>query len=145
MSTVTRRSWNDAGSSDALGLALVAPAAIALALAVLFVSRGVDTRATAQSAAEASAQAAAQQRNLGDAAAAAQRVGDAMLIDVKTCANPSVSASTDAGGFVPGATVVVTVNCNRRTDDLATISPGDANAARYTAYAIIDPFRAVDP
>ncbi len=65
----TRRRWiGDDGSSDALGMALIAPAALALAIAVLLISRGVDSRATAQSAAEAAAQAAAQQRNRGDAA-----------------------------------------------------------------------------
>lgn len=124
-------------------MALIAPAAIALAIAVLFVSRGVDTRATAQSAAEAAAQAAAQQRNLGDAQAAAARVGAAMLTDTTTCANPSVVAGT-ASGFTAGGTVVVTVTCNRRVDDLALITPGSDNAGSYTAYAVIDTFRAVD-
>lgn len=125
-------------------MALIAPAAIALAIAVLFVSRGVDTRATAQSAAEAAAQAAAQERNLGDAMAAANAVGAAMLTDVTTCAGPSVSTGTESG-FVAGGTVVVTVTCNRKVDDLALIDPTDDNDATYTAFAVIDTFRAVDP
>jgi len=53
---------SDDGSSDALGLALIAPAAIGLALVILFLGRGVDSRATVQSAAESAAQAAAQER-----------------------------------------------------------------------------------
>jgi Flp pilus assembly protein TadG len=134
----------DDGSSDALGMALIAPAAIALAIAVLFISRGVDTRATAQTAAEAAAQAAAQERSLGAAQAAAQDVGDAMLVDVTTCANPSVDTITESG-FVAGGTVVVTVTCNRKVDDLGLIGPTSDNDARYTAYAVIDTFRAVDP
>ena len=145
MSTSRSRLRREDGSSDALAMALIAPAAIALAIAVLFVSRGVDTRATAQSAAEASAQAAAQQRNLGDAQAAAARVGAAMLTDTRTCANPSVVAGTAGSGFTAGGTVVVTVTCNRRVDDLALISPGSDNVGSYTAYAVIDTFRAVDP
>ncbi len=134
----------DEGSSDALGMALIAPAAIALALAVLFISRGVDTRATAQTAAEAAAQAAAQERNLGAAQGAAQQVGDAMLVDIATCVNPTVVTATESG-FVAGGTVVVTVTCNRRVDDLAVIGATGDNAATYTAYAVIDTFRAVDP
>lgn len=143
MSTATRRLRRDDGSSDALAMALIAPAAIALAIAVLFVSRGVDTRATAQSAAEAAAQAAAQQRNLGAAQQAAGRVGAAMLTDVTTCASPSVVTGTEAG-FVAGGTVVVTVTCNRKVDDLALITPGTSNTGSYTAFAVIDTFRAVD-
>ena len=135
---------HDDGSSDALGMALIAPAAIGLAIAVLFVSRGVDTRATAQSAAEAAAQAAAQERSLGAAVIAAQIVGDAMLIDTSTCENPNVTTATESG-FVAGGTVVVTVTCNRRVDDLGVIGPTGNNEASYTAFAVIDTFRAVDP
>lgn len=134
------------GSSDALGMALIAPAAIAMAVAVLYVGRGVDTRATAQSAAEAAAQAAAQQRSLTAAASAAQRIGDAMLIETKTsCASPSVSARVVGGVFEAGATVAVTVSCSRATSDLALIKPEGPTTATYTAFAVIDPFRAVDP
>ena len=139
-----KRIARDDGSSDALGMALIAPAAIALAIAVLFISRGVDTRATAQSAAEAAAQAAAQERSLGAAQGAAQQIGNAMLIDITTCANPSVSTSTQSG-FVAGGTVTVTVTCNRRVDDLGLIVPTGSNSATFTAFAVIDTFRAVDP
>jgi len=135
---------DDTGSSDALGMALIAPAAIGLAIAVLFVSRGVDTRATAQTAAEAAAQAAAQERSLGAATVAARQVGAAMLIDASTCENPSVTTGTDTG-FVAGGTVVVTVTCNRDVDDLTLIGPTSDNGATYTAFAVIDTLRAVDP
>lgn len=135
---------SEEGSSDALGMALIAPAAIALAIAVLFVSRGVDTRATAQTAAEAAAQAAAQERSLGAAIVAAQTVGDAMLVDASTCENPSVSTDAEPG-FVAGGTVVVTVTCNRDVDDLGVIGPTGDNTASFTAFAIIDTLRAVDP
>lgn len=144
MTSRLHRLRRDGGSSDALGLALIAPAAIALAIAVLFISRGVDTRATAQSAAEAAAQAAAQERSLGAAQGAAQSVGDAMLVDITTCANPLVDIGTESG-FVAGGLVVATVTCNRKVDDLGLIGPTGDNDATYTAYAVIDTFRAVEP
>jgi len=69
-----RRGRSDRGSSDALGVALIAPAAIGLALVILFLGRGVDSRATAQSAAESAAQAAAQERTPAAARATATSV-----------------------------------------------------------------------
>ena len=61
---------------------------------------------------------------------------------------PAASANADvidiAWGFVPGSTVVVTVFCNRATADLSLIRPGFDNTARYTAFAVIDPFRATE-
>jgi Flp pilus assembly protein TadG len=137
-----RRRGGDDGSSDALGMALIAPAALALAIAVLLISRGVDSRATAQSAAEAAAQAAAQQRNRGDAQAAAERVGAAMLIDSATCAAPSVRLG---GAFVPGETISVTVSCSTSNAGLELVPSTPDGPQEYTAFAVIDPFRAVDP
>ena len=97
--TRTRRR-GDRGSSDALGAALIAPAAIGLALVILFLGRSVDGRATVQSAAESAAQAAAQERSPAAAIAAAQQVGEAMLVDVTSCSDPSVAVDTSA--FGPG-------------------------------------------
>jgi len=138
-----RRCHGDAGATDALGLALMAPAGIGLALVILLLSRDVDTRATAQSAAEAAAQAAAQERSPAAAQAAAQRVGDAMLIDDRTCASPSVTI--DPGPFGPGETVAVTVRCTTSTAGLDAINPPDRAAQSFTAFAVIDPYRGVDP
>jgi len=137
-----RRGLGDDGSSDALGMALIAPAALALAIAVLLISRGVDSRATAQSAAEAAAQAAAQQRNRGDAQVAAQQVGAAMLTDPSTCASPSVRLG---GTFAPGETISVTVSCSTSTAGLELVPSTPAGPQAYTAFAVIDPFRGVDP
>lgn len=134
------RTGGDHGSSDALGMALIAPAAIALAIVVLLISRGVDSRSTAQSAAEAAAQAAAQQRDRGAAVAAAQRVGAAMLIDGATCASPGVSVG---GSFGPGQTIAVTVTCGTSTAGLELV-PASPETQSYTAYAVIDPFRGAE-
>ncbi|WP_148288747.1 hypothetical protein [Ilumatobacter nonamiensis] len=132
---------NDDGSSDALGMALIAPAALALAIAVLLISRGVDGRATAQSAAEAAAQAAAQQRTRGEAVAAAEEIGAAMLIDATTCASPNVAVG---GTFAPGATISVTVSCSTSTAGLELVPARAGDTHTYTAHAVIDPFRGAD-
>lgn len=129
----------DRGSSDALGLALLAPAAIGLALVILFLGRGVDSRATALSAAESAAQAAAQERSPAAARAAAQQVADAMLVDESTCARPAVSL--DATQFRPGGVVTVTVTCSVSTAGFEAIG---ASPRSFTAvaHATIDPLRA---
>jgi hypothetical protein len=130
------------GATDALGMAIMAPAAIGLALVILLISRDVDTRAATQSAAEAAAQAAVQERSWPAAQAAAQRIGDAMLIDVSTCSSPHV----DVGGepFVPGGMISVTVSCTTSTGGLEPINPPGREATTYTAFAVTDPYRAVD-
>ncbi len=131
---------SDAGSSDALGVALIMPAALGLALVILFLGRGVDSRATVQSAAESAAQAAAQERTPGAARAAAQQVADAMLVDRSTCAAPGVTVDTSA--FRPGGQVTVTVSCSVSTSGLELIDPPDHGPLTAVAFATIDPLRA---
>jgi Flp pilus assembly protein TadG len=132
----------DCGSSDALGLALLAPAAIGLALVILFLGRGVDSRATVQSAAESAAQAAAQERSVGAARAAAAAIGAAMLVDESTCSSPSVELH--ALDFRPGGQLAVTVSCTVSTAGLELIRPPSPGASTATAYATIDPHRGMD-
>ena len=136
---VRRRRHGDDGSSDALGLALLAPAAIGLAVVIVFLGRGVDSRATAQSAAESAAQAAAQERSAPAAVAAAREVGQAMLIDPMSCAAPQVSV--DLSDFRPGGQVAVTVSCSVSTDGLELINPPNNGPNTATAFAAIDPLR----
>lgn len=135
-----RRVHGDTGSSDALGLALLVPAAIGLALVIVFLGRGVDARATVQSAAESAAQAAAQERSVTAAVAAAEVVGRAMLVDPTTCASPDVSV--DVTAFRPGGQVAVTVSCTVSADGLELIDPPSNGPTRATAFATIDPLRA---
>jgi len=134
-----RRGRSDRGSSDALGLALIAPAAIGLALVILFLGRGVDSRATAQSAAESAAQAAAQERTPAAAMAAAREIADAMLVDASTCSDPSISVDTAA--FRPGGQVSVTVSCSVSSVGLELINPPDTGPYTATAFATVDPLR----
>jgi hypothetical protein len=141
--TADRRACGEDGSSDALGLALLAPAAIGLAIVLLFLSRGVDSRATAMSAAESAAQAAVQERTPAAARAAADRVAAAMLTDGDTCASPSVVV--DLGDFRPGGVVAVTVSCSTSSRGLELVDPPDLGPATATAYAVVDPLRGVGP
>ena len=139
---MTSRLRGDRGSSDALGLALMTPAAIGLAVVIIFLGRGVDSRATVQSAAESAAQAAAQERSAGAATAAAQDVGRAMLVDPSSCASPNVSV--DVSDFRPGGQVAVTVTCTVSTDGLELIDPPSGGTNTATAFASIDPLRGTE-
>jgi Flp pilus assembly protein TadG len=141
-SVSTDRGEADRGSADALGLALLAPAAIGLAVVVVLLGRGVDSRATVQSAAEAAAQAAAQERSPSAAVAAARQVGAAMLVDTSSCSSPTVFVDTSA--FGPGGQVAVTVSCTVATDGLELIDPPSNGPTIATAFAAIDPLRATE-
>ncbi len=136
------RLHGDRGSADALGLALLTPVAIGLALVIVFLGRGVDSRATVQSAAESAAQAAAQERSGVAAIAAAEEVGRAMLVDTTTCATPGVSV--DLSDFRPGGRVAVTVSCTVSAEGLELIDPPSAGPTTATAFATIDPLRATE-
>jgi len=132
----------DRGSTDALGLALLAPAAIGLAVVIVFLGRGVDSRATVQGAAEAAAQAAAQERSPAAAVAAAREVGGAMLVDASSCSMPEVSVDTSE--FGPGGRVTVTVSCTVSTTGLELVDPPATGPTTATAFAAIDPLRATE-
>ena len=139
---MSRRLRHDDGSSDALGLALLTPAAIGLAVVIIFLGRGVDSRATVQSAAESAAQAAAQERSGPAALAAAEEVGRAMLVDPSSCSSPSVAV--DLSDFRPGGQVAVTVSCTVSADGLELIDPPSTGPNTATAFAAIDPLRATE-
>lgn len=139
---MTHRGRSDRGSADALGLALLTPAAIGLAVVIVFLGRGVDSRATVQSAAEAAAQAAAQERSPSAAVAAAEAVGAAMLVDGSSCSEPQVQVDTSA--FTPGGQVTVTVSCTVSSSGLELIDPPETGPTRATAFAYIDPLRATE-
>jgi Flp pilus assembly protein TadG len=136
------RLQGDSGSSDALGMALIAPVALGLAIVILFLGRGVDSRATVQVAVESGAQAAAQERTRSAAVAAGTAAAAAMLVDEHTCAAPRVRVDTSR--FAPGGVVSVTVSCTVSTKGLELINPPTPDALTATAIATIDPFRAAE-
>jgi hypothetical protein len=123
-------------------LALLAPAAVGLALVIVFLGRDVDSRATVQGAAESAAQAAARERGPAAATRAAQRVGAVALADHTACATPHVHV--DTARFRPGGMVTVTVSCTVDTAGLDLVAPPRAVTRSATAHATIDPYRAVE-
>ncbi len=131
---------HDRGEANALGLVLVAPAAVALAVLILWIGRQVDTDAQMQAASSAAAHAAALQRTPVAAATAARSTAMTMLNDAKACsAGPVVSIDTTA--FHPGGTITVVVTCSPQHADLALVSPPSATFTA-TATATIDTYRA---
>ena len=130
---------SDRGEANALGLVLIAPVAIALAVVVLWTGRRVDADAQVQAASSAAAQAAAHQRDMRSAVAAAQDTARSMLVDVSACAGgPTVSIA--AANFRPGGDVTVVVSCSPARSDLALAG---ARPATFTASstASIDVYR----
>jgi hypothetical protein len=130
----------DRGSGEVLGLVLIAPVALGVALLVLVLGRHVDARAQVRSAAEASAQAAAQERDPAAALVAARRVTTAMLTDASTC-RAGVDLELDTSSFEAGGEVAVTIRCAPSPAGLEMVRPRDVTY-EATAVAVIDTYRA---
>ena len=131
----------DCGEANALGLILIAPVVVALAILILWIGRQVDTDAQVQAASSAAAQAAARQRTPAAAGAAAQTTALAMLTDATACAGgPSVLI--DTSDFRAGGVVTVVVSCSPQRSDLVV---SGAHSATFTATATapIDTYRSV--
>jgi hypothetical protein len=134
-----RRRAADRGEANVLGLVLIAPAAVALGVLILWIGRQVDTEAQVHAASAAAAQAAARERTPAAGTTAAQRAASAMLVDATACAG-GARIAVDASSWAPGGSVTVTVTCTPRTDDLAL---GGASPRTFTASstATIDRYR----
>lgn len=136
----------DRGAAEALGLVLIAPVAIGLAVLVVFLSRQVDARAQVLTAAESAAQAAAQERSPAAAEMAARQVITAMLTDPDTCTSPTVYV--EPREFGPGGLVAVTVSCHVSARGIELLAPSDPESPSrrltVTATATIDLFRAAE-
>ena len=133
----------DRGAADALGLVLIAPAVLGLALLVIALGRGVDAKAEVRSAAESAAQAAALERNPEAAEAAAQRVAEVILADSSNCNRPSVEVDFPAPESTSGVQVDlvrITIVCEVSNRGVEVIN--QPYAETVTAVATIDYFRA---
>ena len=131
----------DLGEANALGLVLIAPVAIALAVLILWIGRKVDTDAQVQAASAAAAQSAARQRTPVAAIAAARSTAALMLADVKECfEGPAISI--DASQFHAGGAVTVTVACSPQRSDLLLSAPQSAKFVASST-ASIDAYRSV--
>jgi hypothetical protein len=131
----------DRGEANALGMVLIAPLAVALAVLILWVGRKVDTDAQVQAASSAAAQAAVLQRTPEAAMAAARSTAAAMLTDWKACQGSALVA-VDTSDFHPGGVVTVAVSCAPQRSDLG-LARADAVTVAATATATIDSHRAV--
>ena len=135
-----RPGMRDRGAADALGLVVIFPAMLGLALLVLFLGRQVDTRSQVQAAADAAAQAAALQRSEDAAVQAAARAAAAVLTDARSCpGGPEVGI--DAGSWAAGLRITVTVSCSPSRSGFSPIAP-PARTVSASATASIDPQRA---
>ena len=133
------RTVSDRGEANALGLVLIAPVAIALAVLILWIGRRVDADAQVQAASSAAAQSAARQRTPAAAIAAAQSTAALMLTDVKECSGgPAISI--DASQFRAGGAVTVVVACSPQRDDLGLSDPRAATFVA-TSTATVDAYR----
>ena len=134
----------DRGVANALGLVLIAPASIGLALLVVALGRSVDSDAQLRTAAEAAAQAAALERDVSSAKGAAQRLVDDMFANDSLCKPDHPRAimryENDNGapvetGAMSGGVVTVAVGCPSDSGDDGAVV--DA----VVAYATVDQFR----
>jgi hypothetical protein len=134
----------DRGAVDALGLVLLAPAVIGLAVLVVALGRGVDAQAQVRSSAEAAAQAAALERGESDAVRAGRRAALAMLVDNDSCKHPEVVVdyptrpAPNAG--ISNGIVAATVTCTVSSRGIAAVQSSDRSTTA-TAYATVDFFR----
>ena len=121
---------------------------IGLALLVVALGRDVDARAQVRSAAESAAQAAALERNAGDAAVAAHVAARAMLVESPTCSEPEVAVDypvtppADAG--ITSGFVEVTITCGVSNRGIEVIHPAGRDES-VTAIASVDFFRGATP
>ena len=129
----------DHGEANTLGLVLIAPVAIGLAILILWIGRQVDTNAQVKAASSEAAQAAARQRDPVAAEAAARATAAAMLVDATACPLP-VKVDVNIEDWRPGGKVSVTVSCIPQSSDLALVDPGQAKFSA-TSSASIDSYR----
>ena len=139
---------HDRGAAEALGLVLVAPVAIGLALLVVFLSRQVDSRAQVRTAAESAAQAAAQERSpaAADRGGPTGGRGDA---DRPRHVRLAFGRRSMSRGSRSGGLVAVTVSCSVSARGIEIVAPPDPQSTSrlfsVTATATIDRFRATEP
>lgn len=135
------RSRSDRGSIETLGLVLMTPVMMAAAIALIWISRQVDTQAQVHSAAEAAAQAAALQRTASAADERARLIVSEMLDREDLCTK--VLTAVDLQEFGPGGQVSVEIRCLVSTLGLQSVTSGETVlTARATAG--VDTFKQVE-
>lgn len=140
---MTHRGVRDRGAAEALGLVLIAPVMIGLAVLVVALGRQVDDRARLRSAVAAAAQSAALEEHPAAAREAANRALAAVLIERDECDVPIVDYPTarrdDAGTTFGVVTVTLSCSVSNRGVEVVQDRPRDLT---LSASATVDLFRA---
>jgi len=116
-----RRCSTSCGSADVLGVVLVAPVLIAMAVLVMYLGRQVDAQAQVRAAAGAAAHAGAAERSPQTAQHRAHSIVAAALAQSDSCETHDVVVDTSQ--FAPGGWLSVTVACDMTVRGLELISP----------------------
>lgn len=128
-----RAAWSDdRGVSEVIGLVFLTVPIVAFIALLAWAGKAAETVVRVDHAAEASVQAAALQRNAGNARTAATTVANNSLGNV--CAGGPV-VSVDTSTFAPGNFVSVTIRCTFGTTD------GFSETMTTTSSAVIDKYR----
>ncbi len=128
-----RAAWSDdRGVSEVIGLVFLTVPIVAFIALLAWAGKAAETVVRVDHAAEASVQAAALQRNAGNARTAATTVANNSLGNV--CAGGPV-VSVDTSTFAPGNFVSVTISCTFGTTD------GFNETMTTTSSAVIDKYR----
>jgi Flp pilus assembly protein TadG len=127
--------------AEALGLVMIFPVMLLLAILVVAIGRDIDATAQARSAAQAGAQAAALQRSPGAADRAMRDVLDRMLLASTSCVDDDAFLTWALPVGATAGRATVTLTCTRPGAGLELLNRSD-RAFTVTAIASIDPLRA---
>lgn len=132
----------DRGASDAIGLVVLAPVMVGLAVLVGGLGRMVDNRAAVRSAAESGAQAGVLERDQPAQRETAKRVADQMIEHTALCAASRVEVGFSSAvlGGEPTDKIDVTVSCTTDTTGIASLFPARTHVV--TVSATLDQHRA---
>jgi hypothetical protein len=135
------RLTGSSGTSDVVGMVLLLPALLGLALLVIWVGRQVDAQAQLRAVAGAAAHAGALERSPQQAEARARRTASAALVAADSCADPEISV--DLSRFEPGGVITVGLACFANRGGLELITPPRVRL-RASVEVAIDPYRSLD-
>ncbi|MFI6576155.1 TadE/TadG family type IV pilus assembly protein [Nocardiopsis sp. NPDC050513] len=133
------RHGDDRGSVS-VELALLTPLLLSFALLMVLAGRVVGAGSTADEVAHAAARAAALERQVPQAEAAAQRITAASLAsEGLTCSSHTLTL--DHNGLAPGGFVTATLECHVGLDDLAGLSVPSTVTISGSSTVAVDAFR----